>query len=83
MSDKELLTEEEVFVIIEGTLKSIISNRDYFYHSAVGPSYSKLYPDGERFLIKSMQTLLPLLSKAQEEALDVRAKDLVVKNLKN
>jgi hypothetical protein len=34
-------------------------------------------------LIKTMSVLLPLLSKAQEESLDRRAKELVIEELKN
>lgn len=79
----ESLNEKEIIEMISGTLRSIVNNSDYFYHSSVGPQYSKLYPQGEQMLIKTMSVLLPLLSKAQEESLDRRAKELVIKELKN
>jgi hypothetical protein len=79
----ESLNEKEVMEMIGGALRSIVDNSDYFYRSSVSPQYSKLYPQGEQMLIKTMSVLLPLLSKAQEEALDRRAKELVIKELKN
>jgi hypothetical protein len=83
MSDtNEQLITEEVHAMIEGTLETIIKNRKYFYHSNVGPQYSKLYPEGEVMLIKSMNTLLPLLAEANNRELDKRAKEIVLKNLK-
>ena len=79
----ESLNEKEVMEMIGGALRSIVDNSGYFYRSSVGPQYSKLYPQGEQMLIKSMSVLLPLLSKAQEESLDRRAKELVIEELKN
>ena len=80
-ANEQLLTEE-VHAMIQGTLDAIVKNRKYFYHSNVGPQYSKLYPDGEVMLIKSMNSLLPLLADANTRELDKRAKDIVLNTLK-
>lgn len=80
--DIESLNEKEVIEMISGTLRSIIDNTDYFYHSPVGVQYSKLHPQGEQVLIKTMSVLLPLMAKAKDESLDKRAKELVVNELK-
>lgn len=80
--DIESLNEKEVIEMISGTLRSIIDNTDYFYHSPVGVQYSKLHPQGEQVLIKTMSVLLPLMAKARDESLDKRAKELVVNELK-
>jgi hypothetical protein len=45
----ESLNEKEVIEMISGTLRSIIDNTDYFYHSPVGVQYSKLHPQGTGF----------------------------------
>ena len=78
----ESLNETEVMEMISGTLRSIIDNSDYFYRSPVAVQYSKLNPQGEQVLIKTMSVLLPLMAKAQDESLNQRAKELVVKELK-
>jgi len=68
------LTVAECQTMIKGAIDAIVENKEYFYNSAVGPQYSHLTTDGETMLIKSMNTLLPLLAQAEERALDERAK---------
>ena len=81
MTEKPELTEKEVMLLIEGTVKVFVNNSDYFYHSGVGPQYSKITPAGHQMLIKSMGTLLPLLADAQIRALDERAKSITWNSL--
>ena len=81
MTEKLELTEKEVMLLIEGTVKVFVNNSDYFYHSGVGPQYSKITPAGHQLLIKSMGTLLPLLADAQSRALDDRAKSITWNSL--
>ena len=38
------LTTKEVMTMIEGSVKAIVDDPDYFYSSGVGPQYSKLTP---------------------------------------
>jgi hypothetical protein len=78
----ENLSTEEIHTMMQGTLGAIVKDSAYFYHSNVGPQYSKLYPAGEAMLIKSMNTLLPLLAEANNRELDKRAKEIVIKNHK-
>ncbi len=82
MSKELILNEHDVMLLIEGALKTIVSDKEYFYDSRVGPQYSKLSESGEEFLSKTMKTLLPLLAAAHREELDRRAKELVVEQLK-
>jgi hypothetical protein len=81
MIEKLNLTEKEIMLMIEGTVKVFVNNSDYFYHSGVGPQYSKITPEGQQMLIKSMGTLLPLLADAQSRALDERAKSITWNSL--
>jgi len=76
------LTEREVLLMIEGSIKSLIDDKDYFYSSAVGPAYSKLTPKGEEMIVKVANQLFPLLSKARENEMDERARALVFSTLK-
>ena len=70
------LTTKEVMTMIEGSVKAIVDNSDYFYSSGVGPQYSKLTPKGCDMVLKTMTALLPLLAQAQERELDERAKSI-------
>jgi hypothetical protein len=81
MTEKPELSEKEVMLLIEGTVKVFVNNSDYFYHSGVGPQYSKITPAGHQLLLKSMGTLLPLLADAQSRALDDRAKSITWNSL--
>jgi hypothetical protein len=81
MNENLELTEREVVVIIEGSLKALVSKHEYFYRSGVGPQYSKLTPEGIEMLIKSMSALLPLLADAQHRDLQERAKQMTFDTL--
>jgi hypothetical protein len=81
MTEKPELSEKEVMLLIEGTVKVFVNNSDYFYHSGVGPQYSKITPAGHQLLLKSMAALLPLLADAQSRALDDRAKSITWNSL--
>jgi hypothetical protein len=67
--------------MIEGSVKAIVDDPDYFYNSNVGPQYSKLTPTGCDMLLKSMTALLPLLAQAKERDLDDRARSITWKSL--
>ena len=70
------LTTKEVMTMIEGSVKAIVDDPDYFYSSGVGPQYSKLTPSGRDMILKTMTALLPLLAQAKERELDERAKSV-------
>jgi hypothetical protein len=75
------LTTKEVMTMIDGSVKAIVDNPDYFYNSNVGPQYSKLTPSGCDMILKSMTALLPLLAQAKERELDARAKSITWNSL--
>ena len=75
------LSEKEVMTMIQGSVKAIIDNSDYFYNSGVGPQYSKLTPAGCDMVLKTMTALLPLLAQAKERTLNERAKQMTFDTL--
>jgi hypothetical protein len=75
------LTVAECQTMIKGAIDAIIDNREYFYNSHVGPQYSHLTTEGKTMLVKSMNTLLPLLAQAKERELDERAKAITWNSL--
>ena len=70
------LTTKEVMTMIEGSVKVVVDDPEYFYNSGVGPQYSKLTPSGCDMILKSMTALLPLLAQAKERELNERAKSI-------
>ena len=70
------LTTKEVMTMIEGSVKAIVDDPEYFYSSGVGPQYSKLTPSGCDMVLKTMTALLPLLAQAKEHELNERAKSI-------
>jgi hypothetical protein len=76
------LTTKEVMTMIEGSVKAIVDNPDYFYNSGVAPQYSKLTPKGCDMVLKTMTALLPLLAQAKERDLDERAKSITWNSIK-
>jgi len=81
ITELKQLSQKEVMTMIEGSVKAIVDNPDYFYNSNVGPQYSKLTPKGCDMVLKTMTALLPLLSQAKELDLDDRAKSITWKSL--
>jgi hypothetical protein len=75
------LSEKEVMTMIQGSVRAIIENPDYFYNSHVGQQYSKLTPAGCDMILKTMTALLPLLAEAKERDLDERAKSITWNSL--
>lgn len=82
MGRKTKMTDEQVSMIIMGSLRSFVQNENYYRHSPVGKEYSQIYEEGREALLVMMEDLLPMLSEAHEHELDLRAKNLVIKELK-
>lgn len=64
-------------------LRELVFDRKYFYYSSVGTNYSHLTDEGERAILEYIKVMAPLMREAEEKALDQRAKDLVMKTLKD
>jgi len=81
ITELKQLSQKEVMTMIEGSVKAIVDDPDYFYNSNVGPQYSKLTPRGCDMVLKTMTALLPLLAQAKERDLDDRARSITWKSL--
>lgn len=68
--------------LIYGGINELMQNPKYYYHSAVGPSYCKWTAQGEQVLAEFVSEISHLISQAEAQALDQRAKELVVNELK-
>ena len=72
----------DVEKMIVGSIKEIIRDRQYFYHSTVGPDHCHLTDEGKDAIIDIVNILAPRLIKAEAEEDIERSKQLVLDQLK-
>jgi len=65
-----------------GGLMEIMKDRQYFYYSEVGPDYCHLTEEGERAIIEFINLVSYKMLEADNEELNQRAKEMVLKSLK-
>jgi hypothetical protein len=76
------MIRRDVEKMIVGSIKEIIRDRQYFYHSTVGPDYCHLTDEGKDAIIDIVNILAPRLIKAEAEEDIERSKQLVLDQLK-
>ena len=64
-----------------GGLSEILKNPRLYYHSIVGGEYCKFTDKGREEIIKWLEMHAVAIIKHEEEVLDARAKELVLKEL--
>ena len=68
--------------IMYGGIAELIHNPNYYYHSSVGENYSHWTEQGKLALQEYIDSLAWKMLKVDGEALNKRAKELVIKGLK-
>lgn len=76
------MLRRDVEKMIIGSVKEIIKDRQYFYHSTVGAEYCHLTEEGNRAIIDLVNVLGSRLLKAEAEEDIERSKQLVLDQLK-
>ena len=76
------MLRRDVEKMIMGSIKEILRDRQYFYHSTVGPDYCHLTEEGNRAIIDLVNILGSRLLKAEAEEDVERSKQLVLNELK-
>lgn len=69
--------------LLYGGLKEIITNQRFYYYSTIGASYSHFTDEGLEAVQSYMQLIAHKILEAEQFDLDHRAKELVLKQLKN
>ena len=69
--------------LIFGGLQELSRNSRFYYHSGVGSSYCHWTEEGKEALVEFMKEMTPLMRAAEEEDLDRRAKEMVLRELKS
>jgi len=68
--------------LVYGGLEEILNNRKYYYHSTIGMGYSKLTDEGAAALVEFMGLMAYKIREAEDQDLDLRAKQQVIDQLK-
>lgn len=69
--------------LMYGSLNELMQNRRYYSRSSVGPEYSRWTEEGQVVLKQYMSEITKLIYIADQNELDSRAKELVLKELKS
>ena len=68
--------------LVYGGINELMQNRRYYYRSSVGKDYSHWTDEGQKALETFMKEITQYIWDAEEAALDKRAKDMVLAELK-
>ena len=68
--------------LIYGGICELMQNNRYYYRSSVGKGYSKWTDQGQEALNEFVGELSHLITESESQALDQRAKQLVLEELK-
>jgi hypothetical protein len=68
--------------LIYGGINELMQDRRYYYRSSVGRDYSHWTDEGKRAMENFMREMTQYIWDAEEAALDKRAKDMVLEELK-
>lgn len=68
--------------IVYGGLKELARNKEFYYHSAVGPEYSHFTDQGRVVVSEYVEKIMHMIYIAEEESLNKRAKEMVINGLK-
>ena len=65
-----------------GGLIELTNNKELYYRSSVGPEYGQWSDRGTLVMMAFMNSIIKQMVAAEEQALNNRAKELVIKGLK-
>ena len=68
--------------MIIGSIKELLKDRQYFYHSTIGADYCHLTEEGREAVLDMINLLGPRLRMAMDQEDIERSKELVLKELK-
>ena len=76
------MNKDVIKEIMFGGVAEMLKNRDLYYHSSVGSNYCHFTEAGKAALQEYMNIMAYKMLEAEEELLNKRAKELVIKGLK-
>jgi hypothetical protein len=76
------MDKQAVKDITYGGISELMRNPNYYYFSSVGSAYSHWTEDGKQALHEYMELMAFKFHESEQESLNQRAKELVIKGLK-
>lgn len=67
--------------LMYGGIKELMNDRRYYYNSGMGKRYSHFTDDGKIALYEFVSEIAAYITDAENEELDKRAKEMVLKEL--
>ena len=78
----KMLEKNAVKDLFYGGIMEILKNREYYYNSGIGSDYNHFTDKGKDAMEAYLRSMSVMMLKAEEESLNKRAKELVIKGLK-
>jgi len=79
---KSKMKKDAVKDLMFGGVSELMRNPNYYYLSSVGSAYSYWTDEGKEALQEYMDLMAYKFHEAEQESLNTRAKELVIKGLK-
>jgi len=76
------MEKDAIKAIMYGGINELMNNRDYYRRSSVDSKYSEWTKTGMKALIEHTLEMTQRIQTAEEQSLNKRAKDMVIKGLK-
>ena len=76
------MEKQAIKELMYGGLKEIMNNNRYYYKSPIGKEYSSFTETGKVVIQEFVQDLASYIVEAEAAELDQRAKDMVMRELK-
>ena len=80
---KSKMKKAAVKDLMFGGVMELSRNSRYYYHSTVGKTYCYWTEEGKQAISEFMQEMAPMMRLAEQQDLDERAKEMVLKELKS
>jgi hypothetical protein len=77
-----VMEKQAIKEVMYGGLKEIMNNNRYYYRSSVGKNYSNFTESGKQAVQEFVTDLAGHIIAAEDQELDQRAKDMIMKELK-
>jgi hypothetical protein len=68
--------------LLYGGLTELMNNKEFYYRSSVGVDYSHWTEKGNIVMLEYVTSMTKQMHTAEDNALDKRAKDMVIRGLK-
>jgi hypothetical protein len=76
------MEKDVVKALMWGGLMELMNNKEFYYRSTIDPEFGNWTERGSLVMMKFMNSMTKQMVAVEEQDLDRRAKDLVIKGLK-